>query len=108
MPVKRDWGAAREKVASEGKCRVCNHREGLEAAHTINRGIQDRPCENGKKTLWVNPHSILPLCFSCHSAYDARMLDILPNMTYEEQANAVEYVGISRAYARTTSNGFRS
>lgn len=35
----------------------------------------------------------MPLCRSCHEAYDARELDILHVLTIDEQLNALEAAG---------------
>ena len=93
-PKRRDWKAARAKVDDEGECRVCRTGIGLEAAHVIGRSY-DPP--TGK----VRPVDIVPLCGPCHRNYDARSLDLLPYLTHEEQAAAVEHVGIIGALRRT-------
>jgi hypothetical protein len=95
--VRRDWKAARAKVDSEGECRVCRNGLGLEAAHTIGR-VHDP--SNGK----VRPVDIVPLCGTCHRRYDGRDLDLLPYLTHEEQAAAVEHVGIVGALRRISSD----
>lgn len=91
---KRDWTAARAKVEAEGKCRVCKTTSGLQAAHVVGRKHDPK---DGK----VRPEDIIPLCLTCHAAYDARGLDILAYLTYEEQAAAVRLVGLERARKRT-------
>ena len=93
--MRRDWKAARAKCDHEEVCRVCGQ-YGVEAAHTIGRS-HDPP--NGK----VRPEDICPLCPEHHRQYDARQLDILAYLSYEEQAAAVEHVGILRALRRLTS-----
>lgn len=95
MAKRRDWKAARAKCDDEEVCRVCG-RYGVEAAHTIGR-VNDPA--NGK----VRPVDVVPLCPEHHREYDARQLNILPYLTYEEQAAAVEHVGIARALRRLTS-----
>ena len=114
--TEQTWPAALRKVREEGKCRNCGKYDGkLEAAHTINRALQDEEKpdlvnDNGQwgygagMHRWVNPASIVPLCQGCHMLYDAHKLDILPILSNEEQANAVKTVGIARAYQRLTSN----
>ena len=91
--MKRDWAAARMKVDREGRCRVCKAPGRVEAAHTIGRTHDPK---DGK----VRPVDIVPLCNSCHRAYDERRLSILEYLTYEEQAAAVGHVGILRALKR--------
>lgn len=90
--ARRDWKAARGKCDDEGECRVCQ-RYGVEAAHTIGR-VHDPA--NGK----VRAVDIVPLCPEHHRLYDGRKFDLLPYLTYEEQAAAVEHVGIVRALRR--------
>jgi hypothetical protein len=93
---RRDWAEARLKVDREGRCRVCKAPGKVEAAHTIGRKYDPK---DGK----VRAVDIIPLCASCHRGphgYDARRLSILEYLTYEEQAAAVEHVGILRALKR--------
>lgn len=92
--MRRNWKAARAKIEGEGTCRVCGAHYGLQAAHVIGR-VHD-PAD-GK----VRPVDVVPLCEACHRAYDARALTLLPYLTHEEQAAAVEHVGIVGAYRRT-------
>ena len=95
--MRRDWKQARAKVDGEGECRVCGTGSGLEAAHVVGRSY-DPP--TGK----VRPIDVVPLCGPCHRAYDARSLDLLANLTYEEQGAAAEHLGLLRALHRTTSS----
>jgi len=97
--MKRDWRAARAKVDQEGRCRVCGARNGLQAAHTIGRKYDDR------RTGVVDPRDIVPLCAHDHAAFDQRRLDLLPYLTLDEQARAVEHVGIERARNRLAPLG---
>jgi len=93
--MKRDWSEARAKVDAEGRCRVCGWGEGLvklEAAHVISRA------QGGTD----DPRGIVPLCWECHRAFDARRLDLLPFLMNDEQAYAVSLVGIVSAYRRLT------
>lgn len=50
----------------------------------------------------VRPVDVVPLCGRCHRAYDGRELVLLPYLTPDEQAAAVQHVGIVGAYRRTT------
>lgn len=100
--MKRDWAAARAKVDREAVCRVCSHGNGfvtgpaLDAAHIIPRSrVNPGVGEDGR--------NILPLCRGCHISYDQGRLDVLPYLTREEQAYAVELVGLYEAYRRTTN-----
>ncbi len=43
--------------------------------------------------MLVMPDSVVPLCASHHRLYDSHILNILPYLTREEVANAVESVG---------------
>ena len=97
--MKRDWRAFREKVESEmNRCRVCGQSP-ADAAHIIARSQVSPP--KGE-----DPRNGLPLCRRHHRAYDiadpqtGRTLDIIPYLTSEEQAYAVELIGIERAYRR--------
>jgi len=89
---RRDWKAARAKCDAEEVCRVCG-RYGVEAANSIGRTHDPA---DGK----VRPVDVIPLCPEHHREYDGRRLDLLPFMSYEEQAAAVEHVGIVRALRR--------
>lgn len=93
--MKRDWTEAWLKVRSEGHCRVCGSVFQLDPAHVIDRSI------GGKQEA----DSIVPLCRSCHDAYDGsgpngQTLDLLPHLTKDEQAEAVRVLGLTRALAR--------
>lgn len=96
--MKRDWTAAREKVDAEGRCRVCGcSGVKLDAAHIIPRS-RVRP---GAGEM---PNNIVPLCnVPCHAEFDGHRLDLLPYLTFEEQAYAVELVGLAEAYRRITN-----
>lgn len=87
MVPKRNWVKARIKLYREGKCRVCGSLKFLQAAHTIARS---RDKANG---YVVDPEHIVPLCQSCHEAYDARQLDLLPYLHLSEQSAAVVAAG---------------
>lgn len=100
-PSSRDWDDAREKVAAEGKCRVCGREPGhgvrLEAAHIVPRALGGTD----------DPRCIVPLCRSaatpaggCHPAYDANVLDLEPYLTVGEQAYAVTLTGSLSAALR--------
>lgn len=96
--MKRDWTLARAKVESEGRCRLasdggCGGK--LEAAHTIGVSTDDTPV--------VQAYDVIPLCTYHHARYDARRVSILEVMTLEEQAAAVQKVGVMRALRRLTS-----
>jgi hypothetical protein len=94
--ARRNWEKAREKVDREGMCRVCQKSGRLESAHVLDRRHDFDPAE-------VDPDDIVPLCQECHGKYDSRKLDLLPYMTYPEQAAAVRKVGILRSLNRLTS-----
>lgn len=59
--------------------------------NTIGEAWQDVEQEDG--TMLVVPDSVVPLCASHHRLYDSYILNILPYLTREEVANAVESVG---------------
>jgi hypothetical protein len=107
QPLERDWSAALAKRDREGCCRVCGAVPGpgvrLEAAHTIGRRFDQRLSPGGR-TLVVHPDDTVPLCVKadggCHQAFDAHRLDLLPYLTYSEQARAVGHVGIVAALRR--------
>lgn len=88
--VRRDWSSARQKIEREGRCRVCGSSEFLQAAHTISRARQD--VEHGAKRV-VQAGAVVPLCAVCHRKYDARLLDLLPYLTIDEQHNAIDGAG---------------
>lgn len=96
--MRRDWALARAKVDGEQRCRLAG--EGpcdgpLEAAHTVGVSTDDTPT--------VQPYDIVPLCKLHHARYDARRVSILHVMTLEEQAAAVQKLGLIRALRRLTS-----
>lgn len=95
--MKRDMALARAKVEQEGRCRLgpvgCDGP--LEAAHVVERRYDDTPT--------VPPCDVIPLCSFHHARYDARRVSILAELTHEEQAAAVDKLGIIRALKRTTS-----
>jgi hypothetical protein len=88
---------ARAKVEAEGRCRLgpqgCDGP--LEAAHVVERRYDDVPT--------VPPSDVIPLCRHHHGRYDARRVSVLEILTLEEQAAAVDKLGIVRALRRTTS-----
>lgn len=92
---KRVWTAMREKCDTEGRCRYCG-RPNPEAAHII-------PRSRVKPGIGEDARNCIPLDRPCHVAYDQGRLDILPVLTREEQAYAVELVGLYEAYRRTTN-----
>ncbi len=106
--TRRDWAAAREKVARERVCRVCGL-DGMpvsgggriEAAHLAPRRYDPLdPATGGQR---VDPGNIVPLCQAHHEAFDAHRLDLLPYVTAEEQAVCVAAMGgIIQAYQRLT------
>lgn len=140
--IPRDWTAARLKVEEEGCCRNCKKPASvarLEAAHTLGRdydvcylctrcdatgegrrvGTRCGKCWGTGRIIEVDPRLIIPLCGpatstdTCHGQHHARLLDLLPIMTGEEQLAAVEIivrraeqvggggnVGIAEAYRR--------
>ena len=100
MGPRRDWTDAREKVEEEGRCRMCGITRGLQAAHITRRSF-DAPGP-GRKTLWVNPDSVVPLCPPCHASYDAHELSILGRLTHVEQRKALEDMGTIEAVRRRT------
>lgn len=99
--MSRVWADMREKVEREAICRVCSLGAGfvpvpLDAAHII-------PRSRVKPGIGEDPRNCCPLCRPCHTAYDAGRLDLLPYLTREEQAYAVELVGLYEAFRRTTN-----
>lgn len=93
--MARVWTAMRAKCDLEGRCRSCAQ-PGPEAAHIIPRArVNAGPAEDARNCI--------PLCRRCHIAYDTGQLDVLPLLTRDEQAYAVELVGLAEAYRRTTN-----
>ena len=108
--MNRNWQAARAKVDAEG-CRLSGATQGVEAAHIIGRS-QDfftLGCDRYKlhaKTLTVEPLRIVPLRADLHRAYDRGEIDLLPNLTLEEQVQAVRDAGgIEAARRRLIGSG---
>lgn len=90
--MTRDWSDAVAKVQDEGMCRGCGSSQMLDPAHVI-------PRSRGGD---MSADAVVPLCRSCHSAYDAGGLELLSALTRVEQVHAVELVGIAEAFRRTT------
>lgn len=84
--IRRDWTACAEK--RDQGCRICGVHP-AEMAHVIGRVHDHR---RGSVVV-VDADSVCPLCKSHHEAYDARLLDLLPHLTVEEQARAVVDAG---------------
>lgn len=93
--MARVWTAMREKCDREGVCRVCGS-PNPEAAHIV-------PRSRIKAGIGEDARNCIPLDRRCHLAYDQGGLDVLPYLTREEQAYAVELVGLYEAYRRTTN-----
>ena len=91
--MARDWTAAREKIAGCG-CRICGDTP-VDPAHII-------PRSRVRPGIGEDARNIVPLCRAHHAAYDQGRWDLLPWLTREEQAYAVELVGLAEAYQRTT------
>lgn len=122
--MKREWGAAREKIAAEGgRCRVCRRTtrysdRRIEAAHIIGREA-DRLMPltlamSGLAHEWPEPYlvmpvRIVPLCgpatdpTTCHGKQHAGRLDLIPCLTLPEVLQAVH--DASRLFG---GNGFES
>ena len=94
--MKRDWSEARRKVMAEGECRLCSARRDLEAAHIVPRSLGGG----------MSQFDVVPLCRDCHRAFDEYRVDVLPGLTYAEQAEAVRVLGIERAYRRLAPSVF--
>jgi hypothetical protein len=98
---RRSWSALREKVETEGRCRLCGCGGRLEAAHIIPRSRI--PIHSG---AGEDPRNGLPLCPTCHRSVDladprsGHRQSIIHVTTNQEQAYSVELVGIEEAYAR--------
>lgn len=91
--MKRSWKLPREKVDAEGCCRWCGFTEGVQAAHII-------PRSRVRPGAGEDPRNIVPLCLECHSLFDGLKLDVTSVLSLEEQAYAVELVGITEALRR--------
>lgn len=95
--MKRSWEAARQKVLSEGCCRICGFGSQLEAAHIIPRSRINAGAGG------EDPRNIIPLCRSCHRRQHSEGLEILGALDLEEQAFIVSLVGIEEARRRVTA-----
>lgn len=101
MTTARDWKEARAKVDREGCCRVCRSTVDVQAAHVIGRRYDELVIgARGGKRMRVRAVDVVPLCPRCHGRYDRRDLDLLPYLTWEEQAAAVATSGIAGAVRR--------
>ena len=100
--AKRNWKPMRAKVEEEeGVCRNCGGPH-AQAAHVIPRSLI--PKVGHSHLDGEDPRNCVPLCDvrGCHTRYDKHELDILPLLTREEQAYAVELVGMASAYRQVT------
>lgn len=88
--MHRDWTETRAKVEAEGRCRRCGSHHQLEAAH-----IAPRSLGGGQ-----GADAVVPLCRTCHHAYDSHRLDLIPYLRRDEQIEAVRVLGLARAYRR--------
>ena len=99
----RDWSLARAKCEIEGRCRVCGGTP-VETAHLAPREFDDVLAHD---IVQVNPNGVVPLDRSCHTAFDAHELDLLPYLSLQEQSDCVSRLGIERAYRRLAPSLFR-
>jgi hypothetical protein len=90
--MKRDYTAGLEKVAEEGACRVCGTSSGkLDCAHVVPRSSSvSRPAEDPATSFPFVPCQLPP-------GLRPGRLDLLPYLTFDEQAYAVELVGLEEA-----------
>lgn len=92
---RRDWSAI--DIDQDTPCLVCGIVARSTRAHVSGRKY-DTP-KPGRKTLWVNPLDIVPLCGpvgdsnSCHSRFDAGQLDLLDHLDTPRQLRCVELLG---------------
>jgi len=97
----RDWKEARAKVDREGCCRVCQSTVDVQAAHVVGRRNDELIIgPRGGRRRRVAAVDVIPLCPGCHGRYDRRVLDLLPYLTWEEQAAAVAACGLAGAVRR--------
>lgn len=95
MGPKRDWSDV--EIDAMTPCLVCGIVGRTTRAHFFGRKY-DQP-KPGRKTLWVNPLDVGPLCgpvgdsHACHTRFDAGELDLLGYLTPEQQVRAVEVMG---------------
>lgn len=102
LQPRRDWADARAKVEEEGSCRICKTSDRkLEAAHVLGRQ-HDEPKVNKAtgeilKELYVHPDRIVPLCGpfpeGCHGDVDYNRVNLVHNLTIDEQVQAVKDAG---------------
>lgn len=81
----------------ERACIVCSHPGPCDPAHVIPKGMAS---DDG------DPRAVVPLCRTCHRAYDTGSLDILPSLEphwRSELAFAVERVGLVATLRRVTN-----
>lgn len=110
MGPRRDWRDITIEAADP--CRVCGAEGQTERAHVSGRRF-DEP-KPGRKTPWVNPLDVVPLCgpatdsASCHFRFDAGILDLMPYLTAAEQVKCVENFGsIEQARMRLCPTAYR-
>lgn len=89
--------AARQKVLSEGRCRVCGTTLNLDPCHVVPRSRLT--AQEGAE----DPRNIVVLCRKHHDAQHRGELELLASMTREEQSYIVGLVGLGEAYRRVTA-----
>lgn len=95
---QHDWTVALEKKRREGRCRIDGCREMvIDAAHVVPRSLGGG----------MGEHDTIPLCRIHHQQFDAHRLDILPYLTYEEQAAGVKRIGLERMRVRCLPSEYR-
>lgn len=88
--TSRQWGDV------TGACRVCGE-ERVDRAHVIPRSLAPNAGDHGAH--------LIALCRSHHREYDAGALDLLPFLTVDEQAAAVQAAGgLMAAFRVITGN----
>jgi hypothetical protein len=88
MPSRAGIAKVHESGAG---CRVCGQFP-VEAAHLVHRS-------RGAKGF-NDPDLVVGLCRGHHALLDSHRLELLPHLTYDEQAAAVKIIGIVRAVKR--------
>lgn len=96
---KREWTVALEKKRREGYCRIEGCRErATDAAHIVPRSLGGGMGED----------DTVPLCRFHHQEFDHHRLDVLPHLTYAEQAAGVRVIGLERMRIRCVPSEYRT
>ena len=105
---KRDWSDV--DIDETTPCLVCGIEGRTTRAHVSGRRF-DRP-KPGRKTLWVNPLDVVPLCGpvgdsqACHTRFDAGEIYLLDVLDEPRRLRCAELMGFENARMRLAPSDY--